>query len=480
VRAQRNLRIAVLAGLLSLVPLAAFVGPAAADPPIGPAPPTSNTVTLTASPVTGLDAGQAVTFTVTTSGTARLVGNLTAHLCKHALTGYGTSNFGYSGSQADRCIYSSGIVSGGLKSADYEKTFGPYSGGESTSGPLTLHAGTGTVTWGNASGYGPFTLTANSNNPVDLVIQVNLSGDDTPTTYFIQPLNFAALTVPGAPTAVKASPGSASAVVSYAKPASTGHTTLTGYVVTPFKGTVAQPAQTFNNTALSQTVTGLTNATAYTFKVAAKNSVGTGAQSVASAAIVVGAPKAPTGVKAASGSTTTTTGPITVTYTAGANNGAAISKFTATCTSSNSGVTRSAVRTASTAGPITVTGATTAKLYTCTVTATNARGTSPKSAASGAITVGAPAQPAKPTVAKVASGQLRVTFVKPAANGAAISSITAACTSSNGGVAGSKAGTASPLTVTGLTAFKTYTCTVKATNSRGTGPASVASDPINA
>jgi hypothetical protein len=47
-------------------------------------------------------------------------------------------------------------------------------------------------------------------------------------------------------------------------------------------------------------------------------------------------------------------------------------------------------------------------------------------------------------------------------------------------VAGSKSGTASPITVINLTAFKTYTCTVKAINSRGTGPASVASDPINA
>ncbi len=485
-RAKSKLRIAILTGVLSLVRYAALVAPAAADAPIGPSPATTNTVTLTASPVVNLDAGQAVTFTVTTSGTARLVGNLTAHLCKHGLSGYGTSTFGYSGSGGIRCVYDDhaagppGITSGGLQGADYEETFGPYSGGESTSGPLTFHAGTGTVTWGNDSGYGPETITANSANPVDLVVQVNLSGDDTATTYFVQPLKFAALTVPGAPTAVKASPGSASAVVSYAKPANTGHTDITGYVITPFKGTAAQPAQTFNNTALSQTVTGLTNATAYTFKVKAKNSIGLSAFSTASAAIVAGSPKAPATVNAASGSTTTSTGPISVSFTAATNNGSAVTKYTATCTSSNSGVTKTVARAGASTTPITVPGVTTAKTYTCTVVATNARGTGPKSVASPAFIVGAPAKPAKPSVVKTASGSIKVTFTKPAANGAAISSLTAACVSSNGGVTKTKAGTASPLTVTGLTAFKTYTCTVKATNSRAAGPASPASVPVNA
>jgi hypothetical protein len=485
VRAEKKLRVVVLAGILSLVPMAAFVAPASADPPIGPEPPTTNAVTLTATPVVGLEAGQTVTFTVTTSGTTKLVGNLSAHLCKPGLSGYGTTSFGYSGANANRCVYDDktagppGIVSGGLTGGDYEKTFGPYSSA-STSGPLTFKAGTGSVTWGNATGHGPFTLTANSANPVDLVIQVNLTGDETSTTYFRQPLKFAALTVPGAPTAVKASPGTASAVVSYAKPANTGHTAITGYIITPFKGTVAQPAQTFNNTNLSQTVTGLTNATAYTFKVKAKNSVGPSAFSAASAAIVVGSPKAPTAVTAASGATTTATGPINVSFTAGANNGAAVTKYTAACVSSNGGVAKTVVRNGAAVTPIAVAGTTTGKTYTCTVQGTNARGAGPKSVASPAIIVGAPAKPAKPTVAKTASGSIRVTFVKPAANGAAISSLTAACVSSNGGVTKTKVGTASPLTVTALTPFKTYTCTVKATNSRGAGPASPASVPVNA
>jgi len=165
---------------------------ASADPPTGPVPATSNTVTLTASPVTNLTSGQVVTLTVTTSGTAKLVGNLSAHLCKHGSTSYTGGTFGYDGQSASRCVYSGNIVSGGLTGGDYEKTYGPYSGGESTSGSLTFKAATGTVTWGTDDGFGPFTLTASSTSQVDLVIQVNLSGDTTPVTYFIQPLSFAA------------------------------------------------------------------------------------------------------------------------------------------------------------------------------------------------------------------------------------------------------------------------------------------------
>jgi hypothetical protein len=118
--------------------------------------------------------------------------------------------------------------------------------------------------------------------------------------------------------------------------------------------------------------------------------------------------------------------------------------------------------------------------YTFKVAAGNVAGVGPQSTSSASIVVGAPARPAKPIVTKVASGSLRVTFTAPANNGAAITKYTVACTSSNSGVAGTKTGTASPITVTALTAGKTYSCTVKATNSRGTGPASASSTAVTA
>ncbi len=57
---------------------------------------------------------------------------------------------------------------------------------------------------------------------------------------------------------------------------------MTGYIVTPYLAGAAQSPRTFNTTATTATVTGLTTAKTYTFKVAARNAVGTGPQSTAS------------------------------------------------------------------------------------------------------------------------------------------------------------------------------------------------------
>jgi len=49
---------------------------------------------------------------------------------------------------------------------------------------------------------------------------------------------------------------------------------ITAYVVTPWIGSVAQSPVTFNSTATTQNVTGLTNGTTYTFTVRAVNALG--------------------------------------------------------------------------------------------------------------------------------------------------------------------------------------------------------------
>ena len=92
-----------------------------------------------------------------------------------------------------------------------------------------------------------------------------------------------AATAPGAPSGVTASPGDGSAMVSWVAPASNG-SGITSYTVTPFVGAVAQPPTTVVGSppAVSTTVSGLTNGTAYTFVVSATNGVGTGPVSVAS------------------------------------------------------------------------------------------------------------------------------------------------------------------------------------------------------
>jgi predicted lipoprotein with Yx(FWY)xxD motif len=77
----------------------------------------------------------------------------------------------------------------------------------------------------------------------------------------------------------------AQARVTWVAPANDG-SPIRGYVVTPFVGSKAQPAHTFNSPATAAVVTGLTDARTYTFRVAAKNAVGTGPQSPASSAVV--------------------------------------------------------------------------------------------------------------------------------------------------------------------------------------------------
>ena len=193
----------------------------------------------------------------------------------------------------------------------------------------------------------------------------------------------------------------------------------------------------------------------------------------------VGAPSPPTSVRARSGSTGTATGPLVVSFVAGANNGAAISQFTARCTSSNGGV--AGTRTG-TAGPLTITGLTTAERYVCTVAATTRRsGPSLRRFGAGDRRLTRTADGRRRR--RVATGQIRVTFTLGGSNGSAITSQVASCVSTNGGVARtathSGAG-AAPITVVGLTAGKSYACTVRAVNARGAGLASAPSSAVNA
>jgi hypothetical protein len=88
--------------------------------------------------------------------------------------------------------------------------------------------------------------------------------------------------VPDAPTIGTAVAGNATATLSWTAPAGIGGSPITGYVVTPYVGATARPAQVFNTTATTQTIKGLTNGTTYTFTVAATNGGGTGAPSAAS------------------------------------------------------------------------------------------------------------------------------------------------------------------------------------------------------
>jgi hypothetical protein len=85
------------------------------------------------------------------------------------------------------------------------------------------------------------------------------------------------VTAPGAPTGVTAIPGNGQAVVSWTPSTSGG-------AATSYKVTASPGGATVTTTGTTATLTGLTNGTSYTFKVAATNSAGT-AVSAASAPV---------------------------------------------------------------------------------------------------------------------------------------------------------------------------------------------------
>jgi Domain of unknown function (DUF4082)/Fibronectin type III domain len=106
---------------------------------------------------------------------------------------------------------------------------------------------------------------------------------------------------PGAPTAVQATAGNASATVAWTAPSSGG--APTSYKVTPYVGSTAQTPKTITGSPLatSTKLTGLTPGASYTFTVQAIDPAGGGPQSSNSNAVVpngASLPDAPTGVTA--------------------------------------------------------------------------------------------------------------------------------------------------------------------------------------
>ncbi len=134
-----------------------------------------------------------------------------------------------------------------------------------------------TVSAANAVGAGPASAASNSVTP-------------------------SAPTAPARPTAVAATPGNASATVTWTAPANDG-SPITSYTVTPYVGTTAQPATTITGSppASSATIGGLTNGITYTFTVAATNAIGTGAASEASNAVTPSGTSSPAFVQEVAG-----------------------------------------------------------------------------------------------------------------------------------------------------------------------------------
>ena len=275
------------------------------------------------------------------------------------------------------------------------------------------------------------------------------------------------LTTPGAPTAVAATPGNTSASVSWTAPASNGGAAISTYTVTPYVGTTAQTARTVagNPPATSLNVTGLTNGTEYTFVVTANNTVGAGAVSTPTTAVTPAlptAPAAPTGVTAVPGNVSAT-----VSWTAPANGGSAITSYRIT---PYVGAAAQTVRTVSaSATTLIVTGLTNGTAYTFRVAAVNAIGTSALSTASAAVTPATLPGAPRNISASAGNASATVSWVAPTSNGG--SAITGYTITPYLGATAQPPTTVSgtSATINGLTNGAVYTFRVAAVNAIGAG-----------
>jgi hypothetical protein len=276
-------------------------------------------------------------------------------------------------------------------------------------------------------------------------------------------------TVPSAPAVPTLTRANAQISVAFVAPSS-GGSAITGYTVS-CASSDGGAAGSNSGGGSPIVVASLTNGKTYTCTVLATNAVGDGNASNASAsavpATVPNAPAVPT--------LTHGNAQISVAFVAPASGGSGITGYTASCTSSDGGAAGSNTGGGS---PIVVASLWNGKTYTCTVLATNAVGDGNVSNASAsAVPARTPSAPAAPTLAR-GNQRLTVSFLTPAAGGSAITGYSASCTSSDGGVAGTQTGAASPIQVTSLTNGKLYTCTVRAINAEGSGAQSASSTAV--
>jgi hypothetical protein len=307
--------------------------------------------------VTDLTNGTAYTFTVTATnavgeGPAATSNTVTPVTVPGAPTGVTAS----AGNAQATVSFTAPASNGGSPITSYTVTSTP--GGISQDGASSPIVVTGLK---NGTAY---TFTVKATNAAGTGVASSPSNKVTP------------MTIPGAPTGVKATAGNGQATVSFTAPASNGGSPITSYTVyyTYFNG-ITFIRLTVNGALSPIVVKGLTNGSTYQFAVTATNAVGEGLMSANSNAVTPATvPGAPTGVTASAGNAQAA-----VSFTAPASDGGSpITSYTVTSTPG--GVTKQG-----TTSPIVVTGLKNLIPYTFTVKATNTAGTGMASSPSNVV-----------------------------------------------------------------------------------------------
>jgi hypothetical protein len=281
-----------------------------------------------------------------------------------------------------------------------------------------------------------------------------------------------AQTAPSAPTLLSATAGTGQVTLTWSAPASSGSSSISGYWLQAYLNGSYVAQNKVSGTSLSGTILGLT-AQAYTFTVKAYGSAGT-----SPASNVLGAtplPATPPAAPTLSGKPANLS--VNLAWNAGNNGGSTITNYVITASQNGAQVGTQNVPTNSqnvTSWTTTYSGLTNGQAYTFTIVAQNAVGTG---AGSNAVTVtpnvqaSPPGPPTGVTIVQspqLGANQFTVSWIAPASNGGAPITSYAVRVSLNGTYVLGQATTLLSTPVT-LASSGTYSITVAAVNSAGTG-----------
>ena len=287
---------------------------------------------------------------------------------------------------------------------------------------------------------------------------VSLSGAIAPRTPPTAPVNLS----------VVASDGTAALV--WAVPTSDGGAPVTSYVVERSTDGGLTWATATTTSTTGAVLSGLSNGTAYAFRVIAVNAAGSGAPSAPVTATPAAAPGAPTSLVLVSGD-----GQIALSWSAPSNDGgASISSYRVEI-SSDGGTSWAIAASAVTARNFLVVGLTNGTPYQFRVTATNMIGAGASATSSVSATPVTTSSAPTNLVSVSGNGQVSLSWVAPVSNGGASITSYVVELSRDGGrtwLSGPTSATPS-VTVTGLTNGIAYVFRARAINAAGTGAASV-------
>jgi hypothetical protein len=348
------------------------------------------------------------------------------------------------------------FATGGVNQATVNWTAPASNGGSDITSYTVTESPDGTMVNVTSGTSATFTALATGATYTFTVYATNAAGNGAPSPA-TPPITTANL--PGAPMGVTVTAGVRQATVAWTAAQDNG-SAITNYVVTQSPG-----GAIMNTASTSATFTGLTNGGTYMYTVYAMNALGNGPSAMASVTLPA-LPGAPTITEVTGGDAQAT-----VVWSAPTSDGnSPITSYT---------VTSSPGAFTDTVNPVklsdTLMGLTNGTPYTFTVSATNAVGNGPPSAASVAVTpLTVPGAPRNVTATAAGVGQATITWSAPSSNGGSpVTSYTVIA--SQGSFTTTTTSTST--TISGLAAGSSYSFRVYATSAVGSGPA-VASNTI--